>query len=153
MAQIARKAYFVPESKKVSQLFQEFRSQRFHIAVVLDEYGGTSGLVTIEDILEEIVGEIADEYEQQGAGAQLRRVDDRTSEVDAVMHVDELNERLGIELPEDDSYETLAGFLFSQWGRIPQVGERIAHGGLDFEVVDADERRIKFVRIRVDEPT
>jgi len=145
--------FVVPETKPISELLEEFQARHQQLAVVVDEFGGMAGVVTVEDLLEEIVGEIADEYEKQSAGAQLRRVDDRTSEVDAVMHVDEINERLGIELPEDDSYETLAGFLFSQWGRIPQVGERIVHGGVDFEVVDADERRIKFVRIRVGEQT
>ncbi len=153
IGQIVRKAYFVPESKKISQLFQEFRDQRFHIAVVLDEYGGTSGLVTIEDILEEIVGEIADEYELGRDGELLRRLDEQTAEVDGRIHIDELNEGMGLELPEDDSYETLAGFLFGRWGRIPQIGEGIAYDKVHFEVLDADERRIKSVRIRVGSPT
>jgi len=148
IGQVVRKAYFVPESKKISRLFQEFRTQRFHIAVVLDEYGGTSGLVTIEDILEEIVGEIADEYELQKGGAPVRNIDEQTAEADAGVHIDELNERLGLEVPEDGSYETLAGFLFTQFGRIPQIGERLNWGNVVFEVIDADERRIKKVRIR-----
>lgn len=144
-----RKAYFVPESKKVSELFHEFRTQRFHIAIVLDEYGGTLGLVTIEDILEEIVGEIADEFEVQKEDAQeIRRINEKTAEVNGALHVDELNQRLGLELPEDDDYETLAGFLFTRWGRIPAVGEKLRVEPLNFEIIDADERRIKRVRIR-----
>ncbi|HAK94093.1 MAG TPA: hypothetical protein DCM87_03565 [Planctomycetes bacterium] len=146
---IVRKAYFVPENKKISALFQEFKTQRFHIAIVLDEYGGTAGLITIEDILEEIVGEIADEFEIQRAGARLRRIDERTFEVEAAMRAGDLERALNLVLPEDDAYETFAGFLYGLWGRIPRVGESIAHGNVRFEVVDADERRIKTVRVHV----
>jgi len=146
---ILRKAYFVPESKKVSELFQEFRSQRFHIAIVLDEYGGTLGLITIEDILEEIVGEIADEFEvQKDESENFRRINDKMAEVNGVIHVDELNEFMGLELPENDSYETIAGFLFTRWGRIPSVGERLCFENLNFEIIEADERRIKRIRIK-----
>ncbi|OQC22030.1 MAG: Magnesium and cobalt efflux protein CorC [Planctomycetes bacterium ADurb.Bin069] len=146
---IVRKAYFVPENKKISALFQEFKTQRFHIAIVLDEYGGTAGLITIEDILEEIVGEIADEFEIQRAGTRLRRIDERTFEVDAAMRADDLEDALDIVLPGEDSYETVAGFLYSLWGRIPRVGEAMAQGRLRFEVVEADERRVKTVRVHL----
>ncbi len=145
---LVRKAYFVPESKKVSELFQEFRSQRFHIAVVLDEYGGTLGLITIEDILEEIVGEIEDEYENMSTRASFLRVNEKVTEVAGTMHVDELNEYLGMDLPDEDSYETLAGFLFHAFGRIPEVGETITRDNIQFEIIEANERQITTVRIK-----
>jgi putative hemolysin len=96
------------------------------MAIVLDEYGGTAGLVTIEDILEEVVGEIVDEYDQDEPAA-MTRIDAATVEIDARMRVDELNEELGLTLPEVDDYETIGGFVFSTMGHIPQVGERCTH--------------------------
>ena len=146
---LVRKAYFVPETKKASELFQEFRSERFHIAIVLDEYGGTSGLVTIEDLVEEIVGEIEDEFENRPSRVHVRRVAEGVYDVEGNIHIDELNDLLGIETPDDDGYETLAGFLFSRWGRVPAIGERTELRDADFEIMDADERRIKLVRVRV----
>ncbi len=146
---IVRKAYFVPETKKISALFQEFKTQRFHIAIVLDEYGGTAGLITIEDILEEIVGEIADEFETKRAATRLRRIDERTFEADGGVRIDDLERALNLALPDETTYETLAGFLYSLWGRIPRAGESIAHGSVKFDVVEADERRVKVVRVHV----
>jgi len=98
---VMRKALFIPETKSVRALLREFQVRRVHIAIVLDEYGGTAGLVTIEDILEELVGEITDEYESE-APAELRRIDEQTVEVDGRMRIDDLNDQLSIELPEDE---------------------------------------------------
>ncbi|MBN1421250.1 MAG: HlyC/CorC family transporter [Planctomycetes bacterium] len=145
---LARKAYFVPETKKVSTLFAEFRNQRFHIAIVLDEYGGTAGLVTLEDIVEEIVGDISDEYAPRETKARIRRIDARTIEVDGRVHVDELNEEYGLSIPAEGDYETIGGFLFASLGTVPRTGDSLETDGLRFEILEADERRILWVRIR-----
>jgi CBS domain containing-hemolysin-like protein len=145
---IMRKALFIPESKFVRELLREFQAQKVHIAVVLDEYGGTAGLVTIEDILEELVGEIRDEYDPT-APAELRRIDDSTVEVDARMRIDDLNDQLDIQLPENEDYETVGGFVFSRLGKIPTVGERWEHDNIGIQVVAAEPRRITRLRLKV----
>ena len=143
-----RKAFFIPESKLVRDLLREFQEQKLHIAVVLDEYGGTAGLVTIEDILEELVGEIRDEYDPT-APVEIRRLDEHTVEVDARMRVDDLNDQLDIELPEDGDYETIGGFVFSRMGKIPKIGERFEHDNISIDVIAAEPRRITRLRLSV----
>ena len=143
-----RKVFFVPESKTVRDLLHDFQNQKMHIAVVLDEYGTTAGLVTIEDILEELVGEIEDEYETPQA-EPLKKIDDHTWEVDARVHVDELNDKLNWKIPEDEDYETLGGFAFATLGFIPHSGETFEHGGLHFTILDVDERRINRLNVRM----
>jgi CBS domain containing-hemolysin-like protein len=147
LTKIMRKALFIPESKLVRELLREFQDQKVHIAVVLDEYGGTAGLITIEDILEELVGEIRDEYDPT-ATAELKRIDDHTVEVDARMRIDDLNDQLKIELPEDEDYETIGGFVFSRLGKIPKVGEGCNHENIAIQVIGAEQRRI--TRLRLD---
>lgn len=145
---IMRSAPYVPETKTLDALLQEFRSSKVQIAIVLDEYGGTAGLATIEDILEEIVGEIDDEYDQRAPPAILR-IDDDTLELDARVHVSELNRELGLSLPEDRDYDTVGGFLFSAMGKIPARGEEYTCDNLHFCVLDAEPRRINRIRVRV----
>jgi len=142
-----RPAYFVPESKLLRDLLHEFQDQKLHIAIVLDEYGGTAGIVTIEDILEELVGEITDEYEKTPAES-YRKIDDHTFEVDARMYIDDVNEELGIELPEDEDYDTIGGFVFSHLGYIPKVGESFEHNNLRISVTAAGPRVVKKLRIQ-----
>lgn len=149
VADIMRKPFFVPETKPVGQLMREMRTEKVHIALVLDEYGGTAGLVTIEDILEEIVGEIQDEYDT-AALPFLSIIDEHTAELDARVHIDELNEALGVSIPESDDYETVGGFLFSSVGRIPKAGETLRHQNILFNILSADERRIKRLRVKVE---
>src|SRR5947209_12736631 len=108
MRSVMRPAIFVPETKPLRDMLRDFRIQKVHIAIVLDEYGGTAGLVTIEDILEELVGEISDEHEPSEP-AMLRRIDDHAYDVDARMYIDELNRQVGLSLPEDAGYDTLGG--------------------------------------------
>ncbi|HVR73560.1 MAG TPA: hemolysin family protein [Planctomycetota bacterium] len=144
---ILRKPHFVPLSKKIGELFQEFKTQRFHIAIVLDEFGGTSGLITIEDIIEEIVGEITDEHEKVERPL-LRRLSPGVVEVDASLHIDDLNDQLDLGIPEGDLYDTIGGFLAAQMGKIPSVGEVFELDSLRFEIAAADERRIRRLRIR-----
>jgi len=141
-----RTAYFVPETKPLRVLLHEFQNQKLHIAVVLDEYGGTAGIVTIEDILEELVGEIADEYEQTPPEA-MNRIGEATVEVDARMYIDDLNDQFGLELPEDEDYDTVGGFVFSHLGYIPKTGESFEYGDISFTVKAAEARRIKRLRI------
>ncbi len=147
-----RKVIYVPESKHVRVLLHEFQEMKVHIAVVLDEYGGTAGLVTIEDILEELVGEITDEYETAPA-AELKRIDEQTVEVDARMKIDDLNDQLQIALPEDEDYETIGGYVFSRLGKIPDVGEHCAHDNIAIQVLEAEPRRIIRLRIEITPPT
>ena len=122
------------------------------MAMVLDEYGGTAGLVTIEDILEELVGEIVDEYETTEPSS-LKRIDEHTVEVDARMHIDDLNDELNIQLPEDGDYETIGGFVFSTLGKVPRVGERCSHRNIAIQVIDAEPRRVKRLRLHINPPT
>lgn len=138
---IMRSVPFVPESKNVRDLLTELRHSKVHIAIVLDEYGGTAGLVTIEDIIEELVGEITDEYEP-AQPQMIRRISTETLEVDARVPVSEVSQELGIELPEDGAYESMGGLVFSVLGRIPMAGEEFVHENLRFRIVDAEPRRI-----------
>jgi CBS domain containing-hemolysin-like protein len=145
---IMRPALFIPETKGVRDLLREFRAQKVHIAIVLDEYGGTAGLVTIEDIIEELVGEIADEHETEEP-PPIRRIDKDTLEVDARVRVDELNEELGIALPEGEDYETIGGFVYSTLGKIPAVGEKCDHDDVEISVIAAEPRRIHRLRLHI----
>ncbi|GIW78026.1 MAG: gliding motility protein GldE [Phycisphaerae bacterium] len=143
-----RQAFFVPESKLVRDLLQDFRLQKVHIAIVLDEYGGTAGLVTIEDLLEELVGDISDEHEGIEP-AVFKRIDDSTAEVDARIHIDELNRLLGTRLPENQGYDTLGGFISTHLGRIPQAGTQFEYDGSLFVILEAEPQRVTRVRVEV----
>ena len=141
-----RPAYFVPESKPLRVLLHEFQNQKLHIAVVLDEYGGTAGIVTIEDILEELVGEIVDEYEDTPPEA-IRRIDDNTIELDSRVYIDDLNEDFELNLPEDEDYDTVGGFVFAHLGYIPKTGKSFEYEKIKFNILSAEARRINRIRI------
>jgi CBS domain containing-hemolysin-like protein len=143
-----RPPFFVPESKPLRDLLQDFRLQKIHIAIVLDEYGGTAGLVTIEDVLEELVGEISDEHEAIEP-AVFKRIDDATAEVDARIHIDELNRLLGTRLPEEEGYDTLGGFVSTHLGRIPQAGTQFEHDGSLYIILEAEPQRVARIRVQV----
>lgn len=147
-AKVMRKVPYIPCSKRLLDLLHEFQNNKVHLAIVLDEYGGTAGLVTIEDILEEVFGEIADEYEQPEPEA-IQRIDDDCVEVDARTHIDEVNEELDIKLPEEEDYETIGGFVFSAMGRIPVAGEEFEHENVKFKILDAEDRKVNRVRVEV----
>lgn len=142
-----RDAYFVPESKPLRALLHEFKGQKLHIAIVLDEYGGTAGIVTLEDILEELVGEIVDEYEEIPEETMVR-IDDRTIEADARSYVDDLNDRFELQLPEHEDYDTIGGFVFTQLGYIPKAGESFDYQDLKVTILSAEIRKVKRVRIQ-----
>ena len=144
---VMRKPLFVPETKRLDELLRDFQANQVHIAVVLDEYGGTAGLVTIEDVIEEIVGEIVDEYEPEPA-EPIRRVGRQAYQVEARVHIDELNEELDLDLPEHEDYETIGGFVLSRLGYIPKPGESLEQDGVTIAVLEADQRRI--LRLRID---
>ena len=146
LAPLIRPAVYVPETKLVADLFQEMRRGRFHMAVVVDEYGGVVGIVTIEDLLEEIVGEIEDEYDEEPP--PLKRLPDGSYLVDARLEVERLREELGIQLPEGE-YETLGGFLLHLFQKIPDTGEEVQYRGMRFVVAASDRRSIVKVRIRL----
>jgi CBS domain containing-hemolysin-like protein len=147
---LVRKAYYVPETKEIGDLLKEFKKKKLHIAIVLDEYGGTAGLATIEDILEEIVGEIEDEYDTEPR-IVLKKNKDGEIEIDAKIHIDEINEELGIDLPEDDDFDTVGGFLFSSMGKVPNVGEHYIYKDMEFTILDADERKINRIKLRLNQ--
>ena len=142
---IARQPTFVPEQKKVAELLREMQDQRVHMAIVVDEYGGTAGLVTIEDLIEEIVGEIVDEYDQEEP--LVEPIDDVTMRVDAKMPIDEVNELLGADLP-DEEWDTVGGLVFGLTGRVPVPGERVKFDSLEFMTERVSGRRIQKVVIK-----
>jgi CBS domain containing-hemolysin-like protein len=149
MTTLMRSAYFVPESKRVSELLKEMQRRQAQMAIVVDEYGGTAGLVTVEDLLEEIVGEIRDEYDVESE--TVVEEDHGTFVFSGKVNVGEVKDRLGIEV-EPEGFETVGGFLLSHLGRMPYVGERFEVDGLDVEVLEVERRRISKVRLRRAEP-
>jgi putative hemolysin len=149
--EIVRPAYIVPETKDLASLLQEFRKTNNHFAIVVDEYGGTAGICTLEDLLEEIVGEIEDEFDI--SEVQIEQIDDETYHVDGMLSIDEFNIRFGAELPDDD-YHTLAGFVFGQLGRAPQPGDDVSFDGMRFDVLEVDGNRIERVAVNfLERPT
>jgi CBS domain containing-hemolysin-like protein len=146
-----RPAIFVPETKLIVDLLRELRARKVHIAVVLDEYGGTSGLVSIEDILEEIVGEIVDEYESPTL-EPIVRLDSRTMEVDAKVRIEQLAENLGIEMTNNQDVDTVGGLVFSLLGSVPKRGQVVEHQQLRFTVLDAERRKINRLRVELQPP-
>jgi len=141
---ILRAPYFIPETKNLEKLLHEFRKKRIHIAIVIDEYGGTSGLVTIEDLLEQIVGDIQDEYDVEEEW--LEEGDNGSAVVDARLPIEELEEHFGIEI-EREKFDTVGGLIFYLTGRIPAKGEEVETGAIRLTVLEADARKIKKVRI------
>jgi CBS domain containing-hemolysin-like protein len=145
LASIARAPTFVPETKKVAELLREMQEQRVHMAIVVDEYGGTAGLVTIEDLLEEIVGEIVDEYDVEEP--LVEPIDDQSIRVDAKMPIDEVNELLSVELPHEE-WDTVGGLVFGLTGRVPVAGERVRYDSVEFVTERVAGRRVQKVVIR-----
>jgi CBS domain containing-hemolysin-like protein len=141
-----RPATFVPEQKRVAELLREMQTEHFHMAVVIDEYGATSGIVTMEDLLEEIVGEIADEYDVERPGVQ--HMDDGSLRVPGRMPIDDVSDELGIELP-DTEWDTVGGLILNLLGHVPEDGESVQFKNLEFTAEDVQERRIGTVHIRV----
>ncbi len=144
LTEVVREAHFVPETKKVAELLREMQKEKFHIAIVTDEYGSVSGLVTLEDLLEELVGEIADEYDQEEP--EIAEVEAGVYRVSGKASIDDVNELLETELP-DEGWDTVAGFVLDLFGKIPSEGEEQAYQGLVFRAEEVQGRRIAKVLI------
>ncbi len=142
-----RPAVFVPEQKRVAELLRDMQSQQFHMAIVVDEYGGTAGIVTLEDLLEEIVGEITDEYDVETPGVE--HLPDGSLRVPGGLSIDELSEELGVELP-DAEWDTVGGLVFNLLGHVPEEGETVRFQECEFRTERVQGRRIVSVRIRPD---
>lgn len=146
IATLVKSVLYTPETKKISHLLQEFRKRQVHLAIIVDEYGGTEGIVTIEDILEEIVGDIADEYDEEEAlfiplpeGGWL---------IDAKMSMLDIEEQLGIDIPQDGDYDTIGGYLFHETGMIPTKGYVIRKENFELEVIRSNNRRVEKLKIK-----
>jgi CBS domain containing-hemolysin-like protein len=144
ITELMRPAYFVPESKKVDELLRELKQRKVHMAIVVDEYGGTAGVVTIEDLLEEIVGDIQDEYDSEAP--MVTRNGENEYLFDARISLDEVSRLVGVDLPTEES-DTLGGFIFSQLGRVPTAGSQVLFGPLTLDVQSISGRRIQQVRV------
>jgi putative hemolysin len=146
IGKLVKPVLYTPETKKISHLLQEFRNKQIHLAIVVDEWGGTEGIVTIEDILEELVGEIADEYDigQQNLFSALPGGDWL---VDAKMSIIDIQEELGVNIPQSPEYDTIGGYVFNRSGAIPIKGWRIHHDAFDLEVISSSERSVNKIKI------
>ena len=138
-----REAYFVPETKALVEMLEEFKKKHIHMAIVLDEYGGTSGIITIEDLIEEIVGDINDEFDIEH-DEEIKKVADNKYIIDAMLDVEFLNEELSIDLPVSEDYDSLGGYIYSVLGRVPLEKDTITHdnGKVEIRVLEVDNRRI-----------
>jgi magnesium and cobalt transporter len=144
LEQLIRPAYFVPESKKLDSLLREFQRRRVHIAVVVDEYGGTSGIVCLEDIIEEIVGEIQDEFDNETE--DVLKISDGVYLCDARVNLEWLNEEIGLNLPTED-YDTLGGFVFDLFDKIPAKYEKMSYKNMDFVIQGMEGHKIQTIKI------
>ncbi|RCK76577.1 MAG: Magnesium and cobalt efflux protein CorC [Ignavibacteriae bacterium] len=142
---IIRPAYFVPETKKISVLLRELQQHKIHMAIVIDEFGGTEGIITLEDIIEEIVGEIHDEYDEELK--EIESASDGTYLVNARINIKDFNQRFQVNIPENPDYETLSGFLHKISGKIPEMGEEIFYEEIKFVIVKKSLRRIRQVKV------
>jgi len=142
--QILRKPYFIPESKRLDTLLREFKRRHVHIAVSVDEYGGVSGIVCLEDIIEEIVGDIQDEFDNEVE--DILKLDDNSYLCDGRVDIEDLNEMPGIHIPEQD-FDTLGGFVFDLFGKIPVKSEKVSFQGMDFIIQEIDGHKIKTIKI------
>ena len=144
---LLREPVYVPETSRVDKLLEQIREKRIHIALVLDEYGGVTGLVTLEDILEEIIGDISDETDPEEEEVLWVQADDGSVDVEGRVHVDDLNSEFDYDLPDDDDFDSIGGLVLKQLNRVPEVGESVDVNGLHIEVLDADKRRVNKVRV------
>jgi putative hemolysin len=145
IAKIVREVTFIPESKEISDLLKMFQREKTHIAIVVDEYGGTAGLITLEDIIEEIVGEIQDEFDDEER--LFRKTGEHTYEFDAKIPLDDLREILDIDLPENEDYESLGGYLYDIFGEVPEKESRKTLDGYTFTILSVHKQRIGWVKI------
>ncbi len=141
---LIRSPYFVPESKKIDSLLKEFKKRKVHIAIVVDEYGGTSGIVCLEDIIEEIVGDIQDEFDNETE--EIVKIGDNVYVCDARISIEDLNSKLSIELPEEN-FDTLGGFVFDLFGKIPVKYEKVSFKNIDFIINTMEGHKIGTIKL------
>ena len=152
LGQVIRPAVVVPESKRVDVLLKEFRSQRYHMAIVVDEYGGVSGLVTIEDILEEIVGEIEDEFDHDSAeDTQIRKVGKQVYMIKALTPIEDFNDEFKTRF-SDEEFDTVGGMVSHAFGHLPERNEKVVIDDIEFKVISADTRRLLQLRVKLPDP-
>lgn len=144
VSRMVRPAYFIPETKKIRELLTEMQRQKIQMVIVIDEYGGTAGIVTIEDLMEEIVGSIQDEFDREESDVQI--VDEKTFVVLGSADLDEVSNETGIKMESED-FNTIGGFVFGHFGRMPRAGETLKYRDLKFEVLEMDERKISRLKI------
>lgn len=144
--ELLRPAYFVPDTKKIDRLFRELQASKNHMAILIDEYGGVSGIITIEDLIEEIVGNIADEYDEDVKDFQ--KLDSNVYIVDGLVSIDEVNEKLNLKLPIEH-HDTIGGFVLNLIGNIPETGESVQYQNITFTVEKIDEKRIEQIKIQI----
>ena len=147
---MARDILIIPENKFISDLLSDFTSSKNQIAAVVDEHGGIAGIVTVEDILEEIVGEIYDEFDEAPI-PELIKIDDNTLNISSQMDIDDINKRFDLDIPNED-FQTIGGYVFGLLGREPEVGDKVEDRNLSFEVIELDGIRISRVIMRKDTP-
>lgn len=146
ITELVREAYYIPENKMVTELLDEMQKNKFQIAIVMDEYGGTAGLITLEDIIEEIVGGLQDEFEEMEAEKEVEIIDERTFIVPGTTGLDEVNELAGVELMSVD-FHTIGGFVFGLFRRLPRVGEQVRYHNLRFLILEMEDKKISKVKI------
>jgi CBS domain containing-hemolysin-like protein len=146
LQEIIRKPYFVPESKRLDSLLREMKRRKVHITVAVDEYGGVSGIVCMEDIIEEVVGDIQDEFDDERE--DILKVGDGVYLCDARINIEDLNDELGVHIPEDD-FDTLGGFVFELFGKIPVRYEKVTYKNLEFVIQEMEGHKIKSIKIGV----
>ena len=152
LGQVIRPAVVVPESKRVEVLLKEFRSQRYHMAIVVDEYGGVSGLVTIEDILEEIVGEIEDEFDHDSSEeTEIRKVSNFVYMIKALMPIEDFNDAFNTQFG-DEEFDTVGGLVSHAFGHLPERNEKVIIDDIEFTVINADTRRLLQLRVKLPDP-
>jgi putative hemolysin len=144
LEELLRPAHIVPETKDLASLMHEFRRTSTHFAIVVDEYGAMAGIATLEDLIEEIVGEIEDEFDV--AEVQIEQIDEDTYRISGMFPIDEFNERFGTELPDED-FHTVGGYVFGQLGRAPEPGDDVSWNGVRFDVLDVDGNRIERIGV------
>lgn len=146
ITEIVREAYYIPENKMVTELLDEMQKKKIQIAIVMDEYGGTAGLITLEDIMEEIVGGLQDEFEAMEGEKEVEIIDERTFIVAGQTGLDEINELVGVELASQD-FHTIGGFVFGLFRRLPKVGEQVRYHNLRFLILEMEDRKISKIKI------
>jgi CBS domain containing-hemolysin-like protein len=144
-----RAPYFVPETKKVDDLLREFKEKKNHMAIVIDEYGGTAGLITMEDAIEELTGEILDEYDEESEEMMIEKISDSEYIVDGMTPINDIERELEQVFPDTD-FETIGGYLLEVLERFPEVGEKIIVNGFTFEILAAGKNKVEKIRLSVD---